>query len=276
MDFMSLSIHDIHMDSSLEDIEFLARSSSRVEVLDALDESPLTRDELKDVTDASRTTLSRMLADFEDRGWIDRPDRRFELTPEGAFVASEVTRLLENMETAEKLDAALGWLPTDEFGFDLRRLHDAEMTSFRWNDPASMRKFAEYFDGATRVRSTATTVSRDAMELLRDLTVEHGGSYEGVLSSSAVESIREHPVLQEQLREMLESEGASIYRYEGEKPLIMVMLVDDLASVCSHENEGLQMKTIVSDDEVFRSWVESYVDSAIADAHPLNVDAFVT
>jgi predicted transcriptional regulator len=263
------------MGSSLENIEFLSRSSSRVKVLDALQEEPRTRDELKNETDASRTTLSRMLADFEDRGWITRSNGQYQPTPEGEFVASEVKRLLENMETAEKLDGALGWIPTDEFEFDLRRLQNAEISSVRWDDPASMRTFAEHFDGATRVRSTATTVTRDAVELLRNLTVEQDGSYEGILGPSAVESIREHPVLRKQLREILESGRASVYRYTGEDPPIMVMLVDELASVCNHGNGGLQMETVVSDDEAFRSWVEGYIDSAIADSEPLDIDTLV-
>lgn len=70
-----------------------------------------------------------MLADFAERDWITHWNDQYQPTPEGAFVASEVERLLENMETAVKLDGALGWLPTDEFEFDLRRLRDAEITS---------------------------------------------------------------------------------------------------------------------------------------------------
>ncbi len=260
------------MDSPRKAVEFLARSESRVEVLEALGASPRTRDELKQATDVSRTTLSRMLSEFEERGWIVRPERRYQLTSEGGFVASEVTRLLENMETAEKLDGALGWIPTEEFDFDLRRLQDAETTSVRWDDPASMRKFAEYFDGASEVRSTATTLTRDAVELLRDLTIEQGGTYEGVLASQAIERIREHPVLRGQLREILEAGQASVYRYEGEEPLRMVMSVDGLASICSHDEGGQAMEAIVSTDDAFRSWVGGYIDSAVVDAERLHPD----
>ena len=120
------------MYSSLDDVEFLSRSQSRVAVLDALNEKPPTRDELKKATEASRTTLSRTLADFEDRGWIERPDRGYALTPVGSFIASEVTRLLENIETAKQLDGTLGWLTTDEFDFDLRRLRDADVFTLQW------------------------------------------------------------------------------------------------------------------------------------------------
>jgi predicted transcriptional regulator len=263
------------MDSSLDDVEFLARSSNRIEVLDALGESPRTRDELKEVTEVSRTTLSRMLADFEERDWITRSDSRYESTPEGGFVASEMTRLLENMETAERLDGALRWLPTDEFGFDLRRLRDAEIITLQWNDPASMRLLAEHLDGASRVRSMADSVSREVVDILRELTVEGGGTYEGILSSGAIGIVREHPALREQVREMLDSGRATVYRYDGEEVRSMVMCFDDVVALCNHASGGPRMEGIMTDDATVRSWAESYVDSVRTDAERLDVEAFV-
>lgn len=266
------SIED--MGTSLESVEYLARSGSRVRVLDALDEEPRTREELEQATDASRTTLSRMLSDFEERGWISRPNRRYQLTPEGGFVASEVTRLLENMETAEKLDRALRWLPTDEFDFDLRRLRDAEVVTLHWNDPASMRLLAERLDGASQVRSIATSVSREVMDILHKVTVDNEASYEGVLTTNAVQIVREHPELRDQLREILGSDRTTVYRYDGDESLPMVMLIDDLATVCSHGSGGPQMEAIIADDEAFHSWVEAYFESVRADAQLLEADAF--
>lgn len=262
------------MYSSLDDVEFLARSESRVEVLDAIHEAPRTRNELKRMTDASRTTLSRMLADFEDRDWIVRSNSRYELTPEGAFVTSEVTRLLENMETAERLNGALGWLPIDEFEFDLRCLRDAEVVTLNWNDPASMRLLAERLDGANRVRSIATAVSREVVDILQKLTVDSEANYEGILASNAIEIVRDHPELRSQLREILDSDRTTLYHYDGDASLAMVMLIDDQATVCNHGSGGPQMEAILADDEAFRSWVESYFESVRADASRLDADAF--
>jgi predicted transcriptional regulator len=264
------------MYSSLDDVEFLSRSESRVEVIETIDEAPRTRDELKQATEASRTTLSRMLADFEDRDWIFRENGRYQSTPEGAFVASEVTRLLENMETAEKLDGSLRWLPIDEFEFDLRRLRDAEVVTLRWNDPATMRLLAERLDGASRVRSIATSVSREIVDMIQEMSVERDATYEGILADSAVEIVREHPELRRQLREILGSDRTTVYRYDGDEELAMVMLIDDQAAVCNHGNGGPQMEAVITDDEAFRSWVETYFESARTDAQPLDVEAFVT
>lgn len=219
------------MYSSLKDIEFISRSESRVAVLDALTEDPQTRDGLKMATETSRTTLSRMLADFENRGWIDRPDRRYTLTPEGSFIASEVTCLLENLETAKQLDGTLQWLPIDKFDFDLRRLRDAEVFTLHWNNPASMRQLAERLENASGVQSIDNSVSREFVDILQDIVIERGISYEGILTPAAIEIIRAHPELRTQFAELAGANGASVYLSDSDSPHAMVVLIDDQAAV---------------------------------------------
>lgn len=262
------------MTSALDDLEYLARSASRVTVLDAIHETPRTRDELKDLVDASRTTLSRMLADFEHRDWVARTNGRYEATPEGAYVASEVRRLLDNLETASALDGALDWLPTDEFGFDLRCLRGAQLVTLRWNDPASMRLLADHLEGASRVHSMADTVSREVVDALHALTVDGGGTYLGILSPRAVEIVREHPALSAQFREMLESGRATVYQSDGDELRSMVMVFDDVVALCNHATGGPEMSGLMTDDARVRSWAESYFDAVRTDAVRLGVAAF--
>lgn len=262
------------MPSSLEALDFLSRSPSRIAVLQALREQPSTRDDLREALDASRTTLIRVLTDLEDRGWIEASDRRYDLTPEGSFLADEITRLLENLETAQRLDGALAWLPVETFDFELQRLADAEVVTLRWNDPASMRLLAERLEGADRVRSVATTVSREVADMLRTLTVEQAGSYEGVLSGAVLETIRGHPVLREQFQEVLASGRATLHRYEGDRPLPMLMVIDDEVAVCNHGSDGPQMEAILTRDPGVRSWGETYVDELRADARPVSAEVF--
>lgn len=73
------------MYSSLNDVKFLAQSSNRVAVLDALDESPRPPHELREVTGASRMTVHRILDDLKDRGWIIRENGQCESTHLGAI-----------------------------------------------------------------------------------------------------------------------------------------------------------------------------------------------
>lgn len=64
MSYQMTSIGPI--DSSLEAVEYLARSPSRVKILDLIRNAPRTRDELKEATDVSRVTLTRILNELED------------------------------------------------------------------------------------------------------------------------------------------------------------------------------------------------------------------
>jgi predicted transcriptional regulator len=86
------------MNSPLDTIEYLARSDHRVEVLDAIRTTPRTREEIRDLTDASRVTAGRIIADLEDRGWIVRRGTEYEATTSGRFVAREFSRLMRNLE----------------------------------------------------------------------------------------------------------------------------------------------------------------------------------
>jgi predicted transcriptional regulator len=265
------------MPSSLDDVEFLARSAHRVEVLDAIHQTPRSRDELKALDDASRTTLSRTLAAFEDLGWVSRTNGRYETTPEGTFVATELTRLLGNLETAETLDGALGWLPIDRFDFDLRRLRDAEVVTLGWNDPVSMRLLAERLQGASDVRSVAPgSISREVTEMLRELTVDQGGTYTGILAGDAVETIQGHPAIRAQVEEMLETGRAEFFQYVGDEPLAMVMTIDDQMAICNHHSGGPQMEAVITDDPAVHGWALSYVDAVRVDADRLDADALVT
>lgn len=89
--------------STLDDIEFLARSDHRVAVLDALAEGPCDRDDLRGATGASSPTMGRILADFEDRRWIIRDGSTYELTQLGAFVTDRFADLRGAMATERKL-----------------------------------------------------------------------------------------------------------------------------------------------------------------------------
>ena len=55
------------MEGPLEEIEFLARSTNRVEVLRLLSTGPRTRRELAAATGASQATLGRIIEDFTER-----------------------------------------------------------------------------------------------------------------------------------------------------------------------------------------------------------------
>lgn len=263
------------MTSSLDDVEFLARSESRLKVLDLIRTAPRTRDDLKEATDVSRVTLSRILGELEDRDWIERTDHRYEATPRGAFVAAEFTQLLANMEAAEELDDVLWWLPTERLGVDLECLRDAEISvQSRSDHTAAIRQVAALVHDGDRVRGAATGVSREVIAAFRDLTVERDGSLELILEPTAVEIVRTDAGLRGRFRRVLDSDGATAYRYDGEGPVVMLLFSDDAVSICGHDDQGPPPGSVQTTDPTVRSWAEGYFASLRADAQEIGVEAF--
>lgn len=264
------------VETQLEAVEFLSRSSSRVKVLDLIRTAPRTRDDLKETTDVSRVTLTRILNELEDHNWIERTNHRYEPTPRGAFVAAEFTQLLANMAAAEELDDVLWWLPTEQLGFDLECLRDAELSvQSRSDHTAAIRHVAALVHDADRVRGIATGVSREVIDAFRDLTVDRGGSLDLILEPTAVDIVRTDAGLRQEFRHVLESGEATVYRYDGEAPVVMMLFSDDAVSICGHDDQGPPPGSVQSTDTTVQSWAEGYFESIRTDAQPIGVEAFI-
>lgn len=264
------------MGSSIEALDYLSRSPSRVTVLEALHEAPRTQPELRELTDVSRVTLSRVLANFEGRGWVERTDGRYVTTPEGGYVASEVTRLLSNLDMVDSLDGAMAWLPTEHFDFDLACLRDADVATSSWGDhTAQIRRVATVIEDAGCIRATASGVSREVVDAICVAAVEGDASFDCVYDATALDIVRSDAGLRRQHRELLESGNADILRYVGDQSrLLMVMTCDDTVLLCGHDEDGPPPGTLESTDERVYAWAEGYIDSVRADTQPLDADAF--
>lgn len=72
----------------IDQIAFLARSESRVRVLEHLLEHGATsRRAFREHLDVSRSTVTRTLTDLTDRDWLEETDNTYRLTPSGKVVA---------------------------------------------------------------------------------------------------------------------------------------------------------------------------------------------
>ncbi len=261
------------MSSSLEEIEFLARSPHRVEVLESLAEAPRTRHELKERADVSRITIRRLLDDLEDRGWIDHDDGQYESTAKGRIVAREFARLQSNLSVADDLTEALPWLPTREFDFDLAYLRDADvlLTSDWENQTEVIRHAADLVEGTQRIAGTAIGFSHAVVDEIRDHVVEGNGEFEVVINAACQRMIRNDPDLRERFQEMLASGDATLHHYTGDRPLHMVVTFDDRVQICGHVEHGPPPGSVESTDPRVLAWARSYFENARAGSDPIGV-----
>lgn len=259
-----------------DDIEFLASSWHRLDVLEALADGPRNRTELKERTDVSRVTLSRILSDLEEREWIIRDAGQFAATTRGKIVAQQVAGLLETMITTDELGDALEWLPVEEFDFDLEHLRDAAVILPDATDlNAPTQDIVDLFDRSNRFRCIANATNREGLAALRDVVVAGDLAVEYILTPGVLETIGEVPELRDLVSELCEADGTDIYRYVGETPVTMVAIADDQTIVCGHGEDGVPAGTIATGNEAIHDWAEKYVDECRAEARPLEPEALV-
>jgi predicted transcriptional regulator len=261
--------------TALEDIEFLARSPHRAEVLGALADAPRTRHELRERADVSRVTISRLLDDLDERNWVDHDNGQYEATPRGRMVAREFRRLHANLTVGDRLDDALEWLPTEEFDFDLACLHDADvLRATDWEGQTeAIRHAADLVEATEEIRGTAIGFSHEVVDEIRDMVIDRGGIFEVVVDETAFRMIQNDAGLRERFHDLLGSDGAHLYRYHGEAPLHMVMSMDDITVICGHIDEGPPPGTLESRHERVRTWARTYFESALRESELVDPDA---
>jgi predicted transcriptional regulator len=262
---------------ALKAIEFLARSPHRAAVLGALADAPRTRHELRERADVSRVTISRLLDDLDERDWVKHDNGQYEATPRGRMVAREFRRLHGNLTVGDRLDDALEWLPVEEFDFDLACLHDAKvLRASDWEGQTeAIRHAADLVEDTEEIRGTAIGFSHEVVDAIRDMVIERDGVFEVVVDETAFGMIRNDEGLRQRFRDLLRANGARLYRYSGSAPLHMVMQMDDITVICGHVDEGPPPGTLESQHDRVRTWAQTYFESALRDADPVDLEALV-
>ncbi|MFB6178450.1 MAG: helix-turn-helix transcriptional regulator [Halorientalis sp.] len=259
------------MDTALEEIEFLARSRNRIEVLAAVSQEPLTRGELATVTDASQPTLSRILSDFEVRNWIEKTGSRYGATATGRLVASGMTDLWETMETERTLRDIVAWLPTEAITFDLRRLHDAEITvPTRTRPSAPAQRSTALLGGGEQVRIVSHTFNEQGLAAIHDATVDGTQTFEAVLDQDAVAAIVADHDLRRQLRDLVVTERAEVRVADDSVP-VSVSITDGTVHLLLRNDDNVLQAIVVSDDPTVREWATDVFETYWDDADSLSV-----
>ncbi len=260
------------MDSVLEEIEFLALSANRVDVLTTLAERPHTRQELEAVTGASQPTLGRIIRDFTERHWIERQAGTYEATATGRLVADGVSELYDILETETTLRGIVEWLPTDALSFDLRHLKGATITVPSQTRPsAPVGRVVDLIRQSTEVNVLSHAFNERTLEAVTHW-VTAGGQFSGVFSASAIEPVAEDAVLARQLRTLLKAEGASIRIADGAVP-VAVTITDDAVSLLLRDDTGRLQASLDTESETVRSWATTTQQRYWEAARPLEASS---
>jgi predicted transcriptional regulator len=262
-------------DSTLEAIEFIARSANRVVVLETLTDGPMERYELEEATGISRPTVSRILEDFRARGWITSAERRFQLTQLGAYVTDEFDAFYDRMHVVDTLGDVVEWLPEESFDFDLACLTSAEVVRPQKTDAsAPTTRIVRRLETADRVQVMTYTLLPEAFRVCRDKTVDGDQELEVVFDSKTVTTLATDPRNIEQAREMLETGRVSFYASDRPIPYVLVMPDCEVVVICLTGSDGVPRAVIDTDDETVLSWAQNEFQTFQSEATPLELSLF--
>jgi len=259
----------------LEEVEFLARSPNRIEVLAALAEEPLTRGDLAEAVEVSQPTLGRILRDLTDRRWVATDGDRYRITATGGLVADGITDLRERLATETALRDIVEYLPTAAIDVDLTHFADARITTptgTRPNKP--IRRMLDLLADTERALLLSHAFNEQKLRLVRDRSVAGDLRTEGVFAAGAIDAIRETPELRALLAEIVETDVAEI-RVTDAPVAVALEVTDDRTHLLLRDDEGVVRASLDTADPTVREWAEAIHEEYREAASPLtaaNVD----
>ena len=256
------------MDSALERIEFLASSKNRVEVLRTLDTELHDARDLVAETDGFRSTIGRVLNEFDARGWIERRNSGYGITELGALILAEFEPLLETMDRAEVLEEAVRWLPTEELSLDLYELGDGTLIyPSEKNLSAHIEHGLDMARAGSRLLIVCNAVLPQGVKTARDCAIDGRLTTAQVYGDAVMEIILDHEQMSKQIRELIEA-GNPVYRYPGSLPYNM-LVVDETVLFFLCDETDLPAALLKTDNETVLTWAESAFDSYRSEADSL-------
>ncbi|USZ71744.1 helix-turn-helix transcriptional regulator [Natronosalvus halobius] len=266
------------MDAALEEIDFLARSTHRVGVLEGLTDGARERRDLAAATGASTPTMSRILADFEDRRWIARDGPTYCLTSLGEFVAERFLELREAMEIEHKLRDVWQWLPREMEGFSVDLFTDAVVSYPGPGYPYEpIERLTHLIEGTTRMRGFDSIVFKSINNEAVCQAVLDGMELEYVYSPTALEqTLAWNP---ERVMEAASCDHCTVLVHDDlpDRSRCGLGVVDDRAGICCHDAETGALTAIIDTDALAaREWAISTFERVRDEARPVESQAFET
>ncbi|WP_340098017.1 transcriptional regulator FilR1 domain-containing protein [Salinibaculum salinum] len=256
----------------LEEIEFLARSANRIEVLAALVEEPQTRQSLADSVGVSQPTLGRILRDLTKRKWVRADGDQYRVTATGELVATGITDLRERLATETKLRDVIEWIPTDTVDVGLHHFADARITTPSQTRPnAPIKRMLELLSETDHALLLSHAFNEQKLQLIRDRSVEGKLTTRGVFAEDAIEAIEATADLRELLADIVASEAAEIRVVSTDIP-VAIEVTDSRTHLLLRNDEGIVRASLDTDDETVRAWAERLHEKYWSIGTPLSVD----
>ena len=265
------------MNGSPDDIEFLVSSDHRIAVLDALASRPNDREALQSATGASSPTMSRILSDFEERNWLERDGKRYQLTGLGAFVADRLAEFVDAMTIENELRDVWQWLPHEFEGFRADLFTDVSVTypNAGYPDETIERRLELIGETSTWRGVGVAMLGLRTLEAGFDRFVDQEDEFycEFVYPPEVFEELLSWGDT-ETILQAAEGDSYTVFLHDAlpTEDRFEISLFDDRMTLCcyDHEKGGLQAIVETTSDDA-RRWAESYFERFRREAQPLDV-----
>ncbi|MFT4884674.1 MAG: putative transcriptional regulator [Natronomonas sp.] len=261
--------------ATIDSISFLTRSETRVRLLEQLlEEGAATQRDLRVELDTSRSTVTRALNAFQDRGWVRNQEDAYRLTPVGQQVIEATRRFAETVEAAEGLAPFLRWFPTEEFDLDITSLSTATVVTPTDGDPYTpARTQTELLREADRFRGLFPSIDLEGSKLVHDQITSGALEAEIIVSPSVEETITAGKFVP-LFREKLETGRLTVLGGDSDIPFYLGIADGETVQIGVEDDEGFPRALLEATDERVREWAERVYEDYRDRATPLSVEAF--
>lgn len=243
---------------ALNDIDFLARSANRVQLLQELpDREQLERDDIKACCEASRTTIQRNLNAIEERGWIQNTNQTYSLTLSGEIVIEAFSDLVETIQLVRKLQPVLNWFPR-ELAIDFTPLRNVTVVTPDPSNPyAPVNRHIEAMESADWFRCMLPAIGLQPMTIAHKRVVHDGCTHEVIVDEGVAETLRSDSNYTELVDEMIETGHCHLYVYDGDFSFYLG-LTDKCVQIGVEDDDGVPrgLMEIDADSQDVRKWAE--------------------
>ena len=261
------------MQSALADIQLLANSENRIQVLDALTDGSATRQQLQEVTGVPRSSTARALEEAESHGWVESNGSQYWITASGEAMVAEIRRSIEATQGVQHLGEAIEWLPEPVSQLGFRHFKDARITlPTQANPTAAFDRGLDLIRDAGAYRGLTQNSLPEYMQVICDQVEEGHLDFEGVIEASFIDVLRND-------RERAETWTViadQMWVFDGPIPINM-HLVDDCALIwlCGEDEEGndvVPKGLLETENPHVVSWAESFYEEYLEAARPLSLE----
>jgi predicted transcriptional regulator len=252
------------------ELAYLTRSDNRTAALLLLErEGGLAQSEIEQRLSASRRTVSRILAELTEGGYVREADSGYHLTRFGAIVIDAYRQCKEQTDLARRYQPFLANVDDADVDFDPEFLRGADITVSTDAEPyAALDRMLALRRDASQVRAAASLITKKSIEQITDrLRSDETVEFEFVFPVSLYERLQSQPAYSEPFRKMTAAPSVTTWIRQEEIPLLHA--VTDGVTAVGTSVAGSPHALVESTNPELREWVTARLDQFRQQAVPI-------